>query len=59
MSIHLDWDRLSVKRRKSVASLAASAREPPVHFQALRVSKDQLKQIKNKKVRDFYEVLFR
>lgn len=58
MSIHLDWDRLSVKRRKSVASLAASAREPPVHFQALRVSQDQLNQIQNKKVRAFYVVIY-
>lgn len=53
-----EWERLSIKRKKSVASLAASAIEPPAHFYALRVPDHQLKAIDNKAVRKFYEVLF-
>jgi hypothetical protein len=51
-----EWDHLCVKRRKSISSLAASAKEPPVHFHALRVSDDQLNLIKNRAVKAFYEV---
>ncbi|KAI9269686.1 cation efflux family-domain-containing protein [Helicostylum pulchrum] len=50
-----EWERLSIKRKRSVASLAASAIEPPVHFYALRVPDHQLKAIDNKAVRKFYE----
>ncbi|GAA5807654.1 hypothetical protein MFLAVUS_001024 [Mucor flavus] len=50
-----EWERLSIKRRKSVASLAVSAIEPPAHFYALRVPDHQLKAIDNKAVRKFYE----
>jgi hypothetical protein len=51
-----DWDNTSVKRRRSITSLAASAKQPPVHFNALRVSDDQLNMIRNKAVKAFYEV---
>lgn len=50
------WDQLSIKRRRSISSLATSVKEPPVHFHALRISEDQLNTIKNKAVKDFYVV---
>lgn len=53
-----EWERLSIKRRKSVASLAASAKPPPVHFYALRMADNQIAAIKNKSVREFYKVLY-
>ncbi|CAO0790054.1 unnamed protein product [Mucor circinelloides] len=50
-----EWKRLPVRRRRSVASLAASAKPPPVHFHALRMADDQIAAIGNKAVRDFYK----
>ncbi|KAG2232574.1 cation efflux family-domain-containing protein [Thamnidium elegans] len=50
-----EWERLPIKRRRSVASLAVSAIEPPAHFYALRMPDYQLKAIDNKAVRKFYE----
>lgn len=51
-----EWERLPPRRRKSIASLAASAKPPPVHFHALRMGQDQIAAIRNKAVRDFYKV---
>lgn len=51
-----EWQRLAPRRRRSVASLAASAKPPPVHFHALRIGQDQILAIRNKAVRDFYKV---
>ncbi|KAG0179928.1 hypothetical protein DFQ28_001994 [Apophysomyces sp. BC1034] len=57
MSSFLDTDVCSRRsvRRLSIASIASSTLPPPVHFSALRVSEDDLKCIKNKKIRKFYE----
>lgn len=57
MSSFQERDSLPIRRRKSVQSLAASAKEPPVHFHALRIPDDQLTNIGNKAVRKFYEVI--
>jgi hypothetical protein len=54
-----EWERLSIKRRRSVASLAASAIPPPVHFYALRMAEDQIAAITNKSVREFYKVSYK
>lgn len=41
----------------TVQSIAASSViEPPFHFHALRFPDDQLNEIQNKRVRDFYKV---
>ncbi|CEP14025.1 hypothetical protein [Parasitella parasitica] len=50
-----EWERLSIKRRRSVASLAAGAIPPPAHFYALRMSQEQIAAIRNKSVREFYK----
>ena len=46
----------SFRSRRSLQSLASSAIPPPVHFSSLRFPEEQLKAIKNKRVRQFYEV---
>jgi hypothetical protein len=51
-----EWDRLPAKRRMSLTSLAADTKPPPVHFYALKMSDEQLKNVKNKAVKQFYEV---
>lgn len=42
--------------QKGIISLAASALPPPVHFNSLRVSDEQLANITNKKIKKFYKV---
>lgn len=42
--------------RESLFAAANDALPPPVHFESLRISEDQLKTCANKKVRKFYEV---
>lgn len=42
--------------QKGIISLAASALPPPVHFNSLRVSDEQLATISNKKIKRFYQV---
>lgn len=57
MSLHIEETR-SV-RKQSMSSLFSAAQEalpPPVHFESLRFSEEQIKLVKNKKVRDFYKV---
>ncbi|CAO3642804.1 unnamed protein product [Cunninghamella blakesleeana] len=41
--------------QKGIISLAASALPPPVHFNSLRVSDEQLANISNKKIKQFYK----
>ncbi|CAO3638294.1 unnamed protein product [Cunninghamella echinulata] len=41
--------------QKGIISLAASALPPPVHFNSLRVSNEQLAAISNKKIKRFYQ----
>jgi len=50
-----DWDKRSLKRRKSIASLAAMALPPISNFYNLKMSDEQLHSIKKKKIRKFYE----
>ncbi|KAI8996988.1 cation efflux family-domain-containing protein [Pilobolus umbonatus] len=50
-----DWDRKSLKRRKSVASMAASTLPSPFQFLSLKKTEEQLKKIKKKSIRKFYE----
>jgi hypothetical protein len=45
-----------VRRRSSITAAAQDALPPPVHFESLRISEDQLKACTNKGVRKFYEV---
>ena len=46
----------SFRSRRSLQSIATSAIPPPVHFSSLRIPEEQLQAIKNKRVRQFYEV---
>lgn len=45
-----------MRRRGSLAAAAQDTLPPPVHFESLRISEDQLKACTNKRVRKFYEV---
>ena len=44
------------RRASSLFAAAQDALPPPVHFESHRISDDQLKACKNKKVKNFYEV---
>jgi hypothetical protein len=47
-----------LSHRESLFAVAHDALPPPVHFESLRISEDQLKTCSNKKVRKFYEVIY-
>ena len=44
------------QHRTSLTTAVSETLPPPVHFESLRVSDDQLKTYQNKKVREFYQV---
>lgn len=46
----------TARRASSLMIAAQDALPPPVHFESHRISEDELKACKNKKVRKFYEV---
>jgi hypothetical protein len=49
-----------LSHRDSLSAAANEALPPPVHFESHRITDDHLSSLKNKKVREFYEVrLFR
>ncbi|KAI9475814.1 MAG: hypothetical protein EXX96DRAFT_486259 [Benjaminiella poitrasii] len=50
-----EWERRSLKRRASIATLASSIKSPPAHFYALRMPEEQINVIKNKAIREFYK----
>ncbi|KAI7901359.1 uncharacterized protein BX663DRAFT_514213 [Cokeromyces recurvatus] len=50
-----DLERPSLKRRLSTSTLANSIKSPPAHFYALRIPDEQINQIKNKAIREFYK----
>lgn len=57
MSLHREDS--SFIRKQSFSSLVSAAQEalpPPVHFESLRLTDEQIKVHKNKKVRAFYKV---
>jgi hypothetical protein len=45
-----------LSHREFLIAAANDALPPPVHFESLRISEDQLKTCANKRVRKFYEV---
>lgn len=55
-SPRVEDDERSLRKTRSLHSLASTAIPPPVHFKSLKVSEEQLRSIKNKSVRKFYEV---
>lgn len=53
-------DSHTLRNSRRTSSLMAAAQDvlpPPVHFESHRISDDQLKACKNKKVKKFYEVI--